>query len=115
MKVIIAGSRTLSNIMFVSMAIQDSKFDVTEIVSGGARGIDLCGEFYAKSRNIPIKRFKAHWDKFGKSAGYKRNVQMANYADALIAIWDGKSKGTGHMINIAKEQKLKVFVYRIDK
>lgn len=111
MKVIIAGSRTISDVLLVSIAVTESKFKITEVVSGGARGIDLSGEFYAKSKNISVKRFKAHWDKHGKRAGYMRNIKMADYADALIAIWDSKSKGTEHMISIAKMNKLKVFVY----
>ena len=56
--------------------------------------------------------YAAEWNRFGKSAGYKRNVVMAENAEALLAIWDGTSKGTGHMINIAKERGLKVVVYK---
>ena len=52
--------------------------------------------------------FLADWDQFGKSAGYKRNIQMAEHADALIAIWDGKSKGTMHMITEACKRNLRV-------
>lgn len=54
--------------------------------------------------------FKADWDKHGKAAGFKRNTEMAKYADALIAFWDGKSKGTKHMIDTAKSHNLKVRV-----
>jgi len=54
----------------------------------------------------PVAKFPADWNKFKKSAGYKRNVEMAENADALIAFYDGKSKGTGHMIDIAKEKNL---------
>ena len=89
------------------------KGKISEIVSGTARGVDQLGERLASELNIPVKRFPANWDLFGKSAGYKRNVTMADYADGLIAIWDGKSKGTGHMINImtAKGKWIYVFKY----
>lgn len=116
MKVIIAGGRNFRN-----YDLLQKKCDVLlrnqkniEIVSGGAKGADYWGECYAEDNNLRLKIFKADWDKYGKSAGYRRNVQMAEYADALIAFWDGKSKGTGHMINIAKEHNLKVRVVRYE-
>ena len=84
-----------------------------EIVSGNALGVDKIGEKWGKSLGYKIKLFPANWGRYGKSAGYVRNKEMANYADALIAIWDGKSKGTKHMIDIAKKKGLKVFVYEI--
>lgn len=110
MKVIIAGSREIFDYEVVKMAIEESKFEITEVVSGVARGVDSLGERYAYERKIQIKRFPADWDKHGKAAGPIRNIEMANYAEALIAIWDGKSRGTKHMINEAKKKNLKVFV-----
>ena len=112
MKVIIAGSRTITDYALIKEAIIMSQFLITEVVSGGATGVDSLGEEWANQINIPIKKFPADWNKFGKSAGYRRNVEMANYADALIAITNG-SVGTSHMINIAKNKNLKVFVYTI--
>lgn len=111
MKVIIAGSRTVTDLAIIETAIRKADFPITEVVSGGARGVDTLGEEYAKKNGIPIKRFPANWDKYGKSAGYKRNVQMAEYADALIAVWDGESRGTMHMINIARDLGIKNFIY----
>jgi hypothetical protein len=110
MKTIIAGSRGISKFSTVERCIIASGFHITEVVSGTARGVDQLGEEWASCYQIPIKRFPADWNKYGKSAGYKRNVQMAEYANALIAIWDGESKGTKHMIDIAKNKELKVFV-----
>lgn len=81
-----------------------------EIVSGTANGADKLGEKYANEKGYLLKKFPADWDKYGKSAGFKRNVEMSNYADALIAFWDGKSKGTKHMIDLAKRYELKVKV-----
>ena len=80
------------------------------IVSGQARGADALGERYAKERNYQISSHPADWDRYGKSAGYRRNVNMANISNALIAFWDGKSLGTGHMIQIAKDKGLLVRV-----
>ena len=83
-----------------------------EIVSGTAAGADTLGERYAQEKGYEVKKFPAQWDLYGKSAGYKRNQQMAEYADGLIAFWDGKSKGTKHMIDIANKMGLKVRVIR---
>jgi hypothetical protein len=87
-----------------------------EIISGGARGADQLGEKFAKQYGLSLKIMKADWDTFGKSAGYRRNEQMALYArednGVLIAYWDGVSKGTKHMIDLAKKHGLKVFVIK---
>lgn len=112
MKVIIAGGRTfndynlLCQICDKALSLQNE----VEIVSGTANGADKLGEKYAKEKGCPVKHFPADWDKYGKSAGYKRNEEMAKYADALIAFWNGKSKGTKHMIDLAKRYELKVKV-----
>ena len=118
MKVIIAGSRTLSNPLLITQAIEESGFEVTEVVSGCAQGVDRAGEDWAALNNIPVKRFPAKWHKHGRQAGWLRNKEMAVYADALIAIWDGKSKGTRHMIEIAKSRekwndKISVYVKQV--
>jgi len=112
MKVIIAGGRDFNDYeklcRFCDKVL--SKQNEIEIVSGTARGADKLGEKYAVDNGYDIKRFPADWDRYGKSAGYRRNAQMAEYADALIAFWDGKSKGTEHMINLANTVNLKVRV-----
>lgn len=89
--------------------IVSSQKDI-EIVSGGARGADQLGELYAKSKGFALKRFPANWDVHGISAGIKRNIEMAEYADALIAFWNNKSSGTRNMINEAKKRDLKIRV-----
>lgn len=112
-KIIIAGGREFKDYKllkercdyYLSKAVKRG-YDI-EIVSGTARGADKLGERYAKERGYKIAYFPADWSQ-GKSAGYKRNEQMAIYADALIAFWDGDSRGTNHMINLAKEHKLHV-------
>lgn len=114
MKTIIAGGRDGVKDWHLFEALEQVDWKITEVVSGGAKGADALGEWYAACELLPLKRFEADWDRFGKSAGPKRNMEMAKYADALIALWDGKSKGTANMIAVATKLNLKVLVYRID-
>jgi len=115
MRIIIAGSRDITSEKIVWEAIYQSGFFFSEIVSGMARGVDTLALEVAKKLEKPVKKFPANWNKYKKRAGYLRNVEMAKYADGLIAIWDGKSKGTKMMIDIAKKEGLEVFVYEINK
>lgn len=111
MKTIIAGSRTITDYAAVEGAVKASGFTITEVVSGCARGVDRLGEQWGYAHGVPIARFPADWKRYGqKLAGLIRNKEMAQYADALIAVWDGKSTGTGHMIRVARERGLVVFV-----
>lgn len=110
MKTIIAGSRTITSKFVIGEAVLESKFDITEVVSGAARGVDEIGEQWAEEHGVPIKRFPAEWEFYGKRAGPVRNVEMAKYAEALVAVWDGKSKGTQHMIREAQKRGLKWFI-----
>lgn len=112
MRVIIAGGRNFNDYILLSQKCDKafSLLNKVEIVSGTANGADKLGERYANEKGHPIKRFPANWDKYGKSAGYRRNEDMAKYADALIAFWDGESRGTKHMIDLAKIHHLKVKV-----
>jgi hypothetical protein len=114
MKIIIAGSRTFTDYKKLSEVCDQFLQDQTdiEIVSGAYyKGADKLGEQYAKERGYKITQFPADWKKFGRAAGPKRNEQMANYADALIAFWDGKSKGTKHMVEFAISRDLNVFIH----
>lgn len=113
MKTIIAGSRGITDYYVVLAAILESNFQITEVVSGTARGVDRLGETYAVRNKLPIAKFPADWDKWGKPAGYIRNKEMAQYADALVAVWNGESKGTKHMIDLAKEHGLKVHIHYV--
>jgi len=112
-KTIIAGSRGIVDYTLVEEAIKESNFCIQEVVSGTAKGVDKLGEEYAIKHCIPLSRFPillSDWNKHGRFVGYARNSQMADYADSLIALWDGKSKGTKHMIDDAKKKGLNVFV-----
>ena len=110
MRTIIAGSRTINDFDAVLKVVNDSGFTISEVVSGEARGVDQLGERYANAQRLPCVKFPANWDKYAKGAGFIRNAAMADYAEALIALWDGKSKGTANMIDVAKKKGLKVFI-----
>jgi len=114
MKVIIAGGRDFNNYETLKTVCDYMLQNQTEIeiVSGGAKGADSLGEQYATEKGYKLSLFPADWDKHGKSAGYIRNKEMADYSDALIAFWDGNSKGTNHMINLSKQKGLKVKVVK---
>ena len=116
--VVVAGGRDFKNYesltkhLDIMLANVIKKYEVT-IVSGGARGADALGARYAKDKGLNLKTMPADWDKFGKSAGYKRNQAMADCSDATVAVWDGESKGTKHMIDITKRKgnKLQMVKY----
>ena len=131
MKVIIAGSRTITNIKAVTEAIKESGFDITEGVCGEARGVDECGKQYCIVNNIPWRGFPANWTDwsglppnkvrlkrnakgmYNSLAGINRNQKMADYAEALVAIVSGKSPGTRDMIRRAKANNIKIHVKEI--
>lgn len=112
MVTIIAGCRDCTDSKILDAALLQCGWMPSKVVSGCAKGADTLGELWAKSQGVPIKRFPADWDKNGKAAGPLRNIEMACYAETLIALWDGKSKGTAHMIAEATKRKLKVYVHR---
>ncbi len=116
--VIIAGGRDFKDYDLLAKTmnhlLSNVKDDIT-VVCGKARGADILGEQYAKEHGYAVRYFPADWDRYGKAAGYIRNTEMAQSADALVAFWDGMSLGTRHMIEIAKARGLKVRVKRYDK
>ena len=131
MKIIIAGSRTIFDNEYdnkfnnlepdhyyqqICKAIEASGWSPSIIVSGTARGVDQLGEKWAEENYIPIERHPAKWDMYGKAAGYIRNQEMALCSEALIAIMlkDNPTRGTTHMINLAKHNDLKIFIYEIE-
>ncbi len=101
MRTIIAGSRSITEYKHVLKAVAESGINITQVVSGTAKGVDLLGEKFAQEHGISVVRFPADWNKYGNRAGYLRNMEMAGNADALIAVYDGTSRGTQHMIDIA--------------
>ena len=114
-KVIIAGTRDFADYTLLRSFADETLAGINdiEIVSGGARGADALGERYARERGRRLKVFPAEWKKWGAAAGPIRNAEMAAYADALIAFWDGKSAGTRDMIRKAEDRGLRVQVRMI--
>jgi len=128
MKDIVASSRSITDYELVKKVIQESKFDITEIICGGANGVDNLGRDYGLEFGIAIRYFIPDWNditveicriginkygkKYNKLAGHNRNQEMCNYAKenngGLILIWDGKSSGSKHMLSIAKKAELKI-------
>lgn len=128
MRTVIAGCRLISAIgepkrafdafdvtwMYECLDNYHKDYPITEVVSGTAEGADRLGEFWAYRNQIPIKIFKPDWDKFGKAAGHIRNKAMAEYADRVIAFWDGISRGTKNMIEQTEALNKPLTVFNID-
>lgn len=118
-RVIVAGGRNFQDEVLMRNKLdfyldEVSKTHEIRIVCGKARGADILGAQYALDHNYAVDMYPADWNKFGKSAGYKRNVIMANNADALVAFWDSESLGTKHMIDVAKAKGLDIRVVYYD-
>lgn len=113
MKVIIAGSRTCTDYSFLESAIKESGFEITAVYCGGAKGADDLGLAWAEANKIICVFCNPEWWKYGNYAGNLRNIDMGKQADALIALWDGKSTGTKHMITTMKIYEKPVFVKRM--
>jgi hypothetical protein len=113
MRVIISGSRTVRDYNLIVRAVEESGFQIDVVVSGRAEGVDRYGEEWAANHDVPVDEYPADWGAHGRSAGHIRNREMADNADALIAIWDGESRGTRNMIETAKRLGLRVHVHRI--
>jgi hypothetical protein len=117
MKIVVAGSRNFDDYQrlksVLNELIGDTQKENIEIVSGTANGADKLGEKYASETGLKVVRFPANWDLYGRRAGYLRNVEMAKYGTHCVCFWDGVSKGTSHMINIAKNEglELKIVMY----
>ncbi len=114
-KTIIAGSRSITDYDLLLKVIDKIDWTITEVISGHARGPDQLGEKWALENNIPVTVFHPDWYKHGRGAGYVRNAKMAEDAEALIALWDGESRGTKHMITTAHHHRLQVYVHKIEK
>ena len=109
MKVAIIGSRSLVVKDFEKYIPEN----VTEIVSGGAKGIDICARGYANAHGIKLTEFLPEYEKYGKSAPLKRNLQIIEYADEVIAFWDGSSAGTKYVIDNCRKMNKKITVTMI--
>lgn len=107
-RVIVAGGREFNDYLLLASTLDKllrgklMTHDIV-IVSGKARGADSLGEKYAKACGFEVAEYPADWDKYGKSAGYKRNQKMGENSDCTVAFWDGQSVGTKHMIDITEK------------
>lgn len=111
----VIGSRTFNDmsLLIEHMAEACSVFDVSAVVSGGAKGADSLAAEYASSQGLPVQVFKPDLAQFGRGAGPIRNKAIVNAADVVLAFWDGKSKGTKHALNYAKQIGKHVIFVRI--
>ena len=109
-KIGIVGSRTFNDLVRLTKVMM--QFTPKAIISGGARGADYLAKIYAQNQNIKYIEFPAEWDKYGKSAGYRRNVDIVNASDIIVAFWDGTSRGTKHIMDIAREYNKPLYIER---
>ena len=114
MKVVIAGSRDITDYSILLKAIKECPFQITEVISGCARGVDTLGEQFAEDYGLKLHLFPADWKRLRNAAGPIRNAQMADFADAVLCVWDGKSPGTKDMMNQAKKRGLPLYVFKVD-
>lgn len=111
MKVAVIGSRGLK----IDNLEKYLPKDTTEIVSGGAKGVDNSAKQYALSHGIKLTEFLPECEKFGRTAPLKKNITIIEYADIVIALWDGKSRGTRHVIDNCKSRNIPVTVFKLKK
>jgi YspA, cpYpsA-related SLOG family len=114
MKLIIAGSRTFTDYQMLCQVLAQDKSRITQVITGGARGADQLGYRWAWKHAIKHQLFRADWERFGKSAGVRRNYQMAQIGDVLVCFWDGVSKGSAHMVQCMRQLGKPVVVVRVD-
>ncbi|MGG4434481.1 DUF2493 domain-containing protein [Priestia megaterium] len=114
LKIVVAGGREFNDYTLLKKSLlylfEEREPSQIEIVSGGARGADSLGEKFAKEFGCKLTVMPAEWDLYGKSAGYRRNADMAKYSDVCICFWDKVSKGTKHMIDLANREGLELKV-----
>ena len=112
MKLAVIGSRSINDYILVRNILM--KIDgIDEIVSGGADGVDSLAKLYAHNNNIKLTVFYPDWGKYGRSAGYKRNRQIVDYADRVLAFWDGESVGTTHSFKLAKDMGKPIEIIKV--
>lgn len=110
MKLAIIGSRTITSVNLADHL----PADVTEIVSGGASGIDTLAAVYAREHDIPLTEFLPDYPRYGRGAPLKRNAQIADYADGALVFWDGSSRGTMHTVELFQKRGKPVILIRTE-
>lgn len=112
MKVVLAGSRDIFDPSLLELAIIDSGYEITEVVCGKALGVDTLGEEWAKANNIPVKDFEPDWKSHPFNAGFIRNGDMAEYADAAIILHNG-SNGSANMMSQMRSRRKPYYSWNI--
>ena len=118
-RIVIAGNREYNNYTQAKEELEaclleiQNEYDII-VLSGGCRGADLIGERYAREKGYKVEKYPADWQKYGRSAGPKRNEEMAKISDLVICFWDGKSRGTKSMIGYAKKYNTPIKVIQIE-
>ena len=110
MKVAIIGSRGITRVNLKDFIPEDT----TEIVSGGARGVDTCARNFAKENNLILTEFLPDYEHFGRGAPLRRNIEIIDYSDLVLAFWDGESRGTKFVIENCRKRNKQVLVYTKD-
>jgi hypothetical protein len=116
-KLIIAGGRDFADYDLLASTVNAMSQTVLadkhiSIVSGMARGADALGYMFAHKNNVQVYEYPANWNKYGKQAGFRRNTEMGRFADGLLAFWDGKSKGTQHMLQYMTDIKKPIYLVK---
>jgi hypothetical protein len=109
-----AGSRCFHDYQLLCQTLAPDRHRITQVITGGAKGADQLGYRWAWKHAVKHQLFRADWERFGKSAGVRRNYQMAQAGDLLLAFWDGRSAGTRHMISCMQQLGKPVVVIRTD-
>jgi len=117
MRLAVVGSRGFEIYDILEATIDELRtiYDITTIVSGGAKGADHLAEIYAEENGLELDVYPADWDNYGKGAGYIRNTDIWNNSDLGVAFWDGESKGTAHSFKLSEKQKKKLYVFNYSK
>jgi hypothetical protein len=110
MKTAVIGSRKL---MITNLEVY-LPADTTEIVSGGATGIDTCAKHFSLTHNIPYTEYRPDYTRYGRAAPIVRNRQIVDHADRVIAFWDGTSRGTRSVIDYCRKIGKPLTVYTLD-
>ncbi len=111
MRVAVIGSRNITN-FDLSKFLPES---TTEIVSGGARGVDTLARKYAKDNGLKLTEFLPEYDKYGKSAPLRRNISIIENSDMVLAFWDGKSRGTRFVIDNCNKRGVPVKIFLLEE
>lgn len=111
MRTIIAGSRSVVDLSMVARAMERVPFKPSVVLCGCARGADTLGRYWAMIHGIPVEYFPADWDKWGRSAGAIRNSEMSRNAEAVVAIWDGRSPGTKILLDMVRLRDMPVYIW----